>query len=104
MMKSRREMLEEFLAADPADSFSRYALALELEKEQRAEEAITQLKEVLNRDASYVAAYYHLGRLLAREGQMEEARKVYRTGLDVAMKAGDRRTHGEIQEALESLD
>lgn len=103
-MKSRREMLEEFLAADPADSFSRYALALELEKEQRAAEAITQLQEVLNRDASYVAAYYHLGRLLARERQATEAREVYRTGLDVAIKAGDRRTQDEIQEALDSLD
>ena len=97
-------MLEEFLAADPADVFSRYALALELEKEQRPAEAIAQLREVSARDATYVAAYYHLGRLLARAGQSEEAREVYRTGLDVAAKAGDRRTRDEIQEALEALD
>jgi len=103
-MKSRREMLEEFLAADPADLFSRYALALELEKEQRAEEAIAQLRLVIDRDAGYVAAYYHLGRLLVRAGQTNEAREIYRTGLDVAAKAGDRRTRDEIQEALDSLD
>lgn len=97
-------MLEEFLAADPADVFSRYALALELEKEQRAAEAIPELRAVIERDANYVAAYYHLGRLLAQAGEMTEAREVYRTGLDVATKAGDRRTRGEIQEALDSLD
>lgn len=97
-------MLEEFLAADPADLFSRYALALELEKEQRAEEAIAQLRLVIDRDAGYVAAYYHLGRLLVRAGQTNEAREIYRTGLDVAAKAGDRRTRDEIQEALDSLD
>ena len=103
-MKSRREMLEEFLAADAADLFSRYALALELEKEQRPTEAVAELRAVLERDAGYVAAYYHLGRMLARAGQTAEAREVYRTGLDVAAKAGDRRTRDEIQEALDSLD
>ena len=103
-MKSRREMLEEFLAADPADIFSRYALALELEKEQRPTDAIAELGLVIERDAGYVAAYYHLGRLLARAGQTAEARAIYRTGLDRAAQAGDRRTRDEIQEALDSLD
>lgn len=103
-MKSRREILEEFLAADPTDIFSRYALALELEKEQRPAEAIAQLREVNERDAGYVAAYYHLGRMLARTGETAEAREVYRTGLDLAAKAGDRRTRDEIQEAIDSLD
>jgi len=103
-MKSRREMLEEFVAADPADTFSRYALALELEKEQRAPEAIATLREVIARDAGYVAAYYHLGRLLGRAGETEEAREVYRTGLDVATKANDRRTRDEIQQAIDDLD
>ena len=103
-MKSRREMLEEFLAADPADVFSRYALALELEKEQRATDAIAALREVIARDSGYVAAYSRLGRLLARAGETTEAREVYRTGLDVAAKANDRRTRDEIQEAIEALD
>lgn len=103
-MKSRKEMLEEFLAADPADLFSRYALALELEKEQRPADAIAQLHQVIERDAGYIAAYYHLGRLLARAGQTSEARAIYRTGLDRAAQAGDRRTRDEIQEALDSLD
>jgi tetratricopeptide (TPR) repeat protein len=103
-MKSRREMLEEFVAADPADSFSRYALALELEKEGRELEAIPQLQEVIARDPAYVAAYYHLGRMLARLGQMEDARAIYRRGLDAASAAKDERTRSEIQEALEMLE
>ena len=97
-------MLEEFLAADPADAFTRYALALELEKEQRPAEAIGELRAVVKSDPGYVAAYYHLGRMLARAGHTEEARAVYHTGLDVAAKAGDRRTREEIQEALDALD
>lgn len=103
-MKTRREMLEEFVASDPNDSFSRYALALEFEKEGRDEDAISGLQEVLARDASYVAAYYQLGRMLARAGKTDEATDVYRRGLDEARKAKDQRTVSEIQEALELLN
>jgi tetratricopeptide (TPR) repeat protein len=103
-MKSRREMLEEFVAQDPNDSFSRYALALELEKEGRELEAIPHLQEVIARDPNYIAAYYHLGRMLARMGQIEDARATYRRGLDAASAATDQRTRSEIQEALDMLD
>ncbi len=96
-------MLEEFVAADAGDSFSRYALALELEKESRQHEAIAQMKEVIARDPSYVAAYYHLGRLLAGAGDVEEACAIYARGLDESGKAGDQRTRSELQEALDSL-
>jgi tetratricopeptide (TPR) repeat protein len=102
-MTTRREMLEEFVAADPNDSFSRYALALELEKERRAEEAIAQLEEVIRRDEQYVAAYYHLGRMLAKAGREDDALAIYRRGLDAASKAGDQKTHSEIQQAIELL-
>lgn len=102
-MKSRREMLEEFLAADPYDSFSRYALALELEKAGEASAAIAELAEVIRRDANYVAAYYHRGRLLARAGNDAEALEVYQRGLEVATKAGDQKTANEIREAIEML-
>jgi len=103
-MKTRRQMLEDFVAQDPNDSFSRYAFALELEKEGRELEAIQQLQEVIARDPNYVPAYYHLGRLLARRGQIEDARAVYRQGLDAAAAPDDQRTRGEIQEALDMLD
>jgi len=103
-MKTRRDMLEEFVAQDPNDSFSRYALALEFEKESRVEDALPQLREVIARDPSYVAAYYQLGKLLAQVGQIEEARDVYRRGLDAAMASGDQRARSEMQEALDNLD
>jgi tetratricopeptide (TPR) repeat protein len=103
VMKSRREVLLEFLASDPNDSFSRYALALELEKEGRQLEAVSQLQELVTRDPGYVGAYYQLGRLLAREGRTEEAREVYQRGLSVAAEAGDQRTRKELQEAIDLL-
>jgi len=46
-MKTRRELLEDFVAQDPDDPFSRYALALELEKEGNDQGAVPQLHEVI---------------------------------------------------------
>ena len=102
-MKTRRELLEEFVAADPNDSFSRYALALELTKEKRELEAVAQFQEVIARDPNYVAAYYHLGHLLIHLGQVEDGRSIWRRGLDTAGTAGDEKTCKEIQEALDAL-
>ena len=102
-MKTRKEMLEDFLAEDAGDSFSRYALALELEKEGLESDAVAHLQEITVRDPDYVAAYYHLGRLLVRQGMPEAARGAYERGLDAAAKAADQRTLTEIQEALDSL-
>lgn len=103
-MKTRREMLEEFVAQDANDSFSRYALALELEKDGRGEESVAQLKEVIARDASYIAAYHQLGRLLAKGGLSEEARAAYQRGIQIATASGDQRARTEMQEALEMLE
>ena len=103
-MKTRREMLEEFVAADPNDSFSRYALALELDKADSRVNAAAELREVLARDPGYVAAYYHLGRILSRLAEPEEARAVYTRGLEAAATAKDQRALSEIQEALDMLD
>jgi predicted Zn-dependent protease len=102
-MPSRKEMLEEFLAADPDDSFSRYALALELEKAGDVRAAIAQLREVIRRDEKYVAAYYHLGRLLSKAGDEEEALAAYRRGLEMAAEVGDQKTGKEIREAIDLL-
>lgn len=102
-MNTRIETLEGFVAQDPGDVFSRYALALELSKAGRDEEAALHFKEVIARDSTYVAAYYQLGRLLAKTGSVEDAREVYSRGLMAAEAAGDQRTRSELQEALDSL-
>jgi thioredoxin-like negative regulator of GroEL len=102
-MSNRKQLLEQFVAQDAGDSFSRYALALELEKEGKEIEAVEQLREVIARDCEYVAAYQQLGRLLAHGSQIEEARETYRKGVEVAITANDQRARSEMQEALEMI-
>jgi predicted Zn-dependent protease len=102
-MKTRKDILEEFLVQDPNDSFTRYALALELEKQNGLVAAINQLNEVIVRDPSYVAAYHQLGRMLAHTGAVEDAQATYGRGIEVATASGDQKARLEMQEALEML-
>jgi tetratricopeptide (TPR) repeat protein len=103
-MKSRREILEEFVAQDPSESFSRYALALELEKEKRVHEAVEHLREVISRDPGYTAAYQQLGRLLGQIGLLDDARDIYQRGIEAARASGDHRSISEMQDALEMIE
>jgi tetratricopeptide (TPR) repeat protein len=103
-MSNRIEVLEQFVAQDPSDAFSRYALALELVKVGRESDAAIEFNEVISRDSGYVAAYYQLGRLLAQSEDTNAARDVYSRGLVAAKAAGDQRALSELQEALDALD
>ena|SRR5262245_11678355 len=100
---NRIEILKGFLAQDPNDSFSRYALALEYVKTGQKEDARQAFETVREKDPGYVATYFQLGQLLRSMGLKHEAEKAYRTGITVSGKAGDAHTQSELEAALESL-
>jgi Tfp pilus assembly protein PilF len=99
----RIEKLKEFLAANPADNFLQHALALEYIKLGDDQSARALFEEILERDASYVGSYYHLAKLLERQGNVEEAIKVYEIGMQVAKRAGENHAYGELRGAYEEL-
>lgn len=101
--KSRREMLEKFVAEKPNDAFARYGLALECTKLGDDSAATEHFRKLLELHPGYVAAYYQFGQLLGRLGQMDEARKLLSDGVVVAQKAGDMHARDEMQSALNSL-
>src|SRR5262245_1057798 len=99
---SRIEKLKTFLNADPSDSFSRYALALEYVKVDQIDDALQAFETVRDKDPNYVATYYQLGQLYQKIGRRHEAEKTFRTGITVAAKAGDSHTQSELEGALET--
>jgi len=101
--KSRRELLEQFVAERPADAFARYGLALECVKLGDDETALGHFEKLLETHPEYVAGYYQFGQLLARLGRMEEASKLLSKGIAVAAKAGNVHARDEMQAALEAL-
>jgi tetratricopeptide (TPR) repeat protein len=102
-MPSRREKIEAMLRDEPQDTFLRYALALEFEKEGRNDESLAGLQELAAGDPPYVPAFFQAAQQLARLDRIEEARAVLRNGIEVARAQGDAHAAGEMSEFLASL-
>jgi tetratricopeptide (TPR) repeat protein len=99
----RIALLRQHLSSSPGDPFLQHALALELIKAGDDAGARTSFERLLEKDPDYVGSYYHLGKLLERTGQEQEAVKVYEAGMAAAQNAGDRRALGELRSAYEEL-
>lgn len=103
MSKSRLEMLEEFLRADPSDAFARYGLAMEYANQGRTEEALAAFSQLLAHKPDYTAAYYQAGVLLGRLNRIAESRAMFERGIEAAARAGDWHTKSELEIALHEL-
>lgn len=101
---TRIEMLQSYLSEDPADSFSRYALALELIKLSKLEEALNHMAFVNQNDPSYLPNYYHYGKLLEETGRKAEAIAIYQKGESLAMNQKNTHTLNELRGAREALE
>jgi len=101
--KSRREMLEAFVAQKPDDAFARYGLALECVKLGDNDSAVEHFTKLLVSHPGYVAGYFQYGQFLARIGREDEARKLLSDGIVVASQAGDMHARDEMQAALTLL-
>src|SRR5262245_17567342 len=103
MALNRLEVLKGMVAENPNDSFSRYGLAMEYANSGNLEGAVHEYQSLLAVNPDYVAAYYHGGQALEKLGRLDEARGMYRRGLDVTRRTGDGHTHSELQAALDIL-
>ena len=68
-------LIKAMLEKEPEDSFLNYALALEHIANEEFPEAIRIMTAILQRDENYLAAYYQLGKLYEKAGQMNDAIK-----------------------------
>ena len=100
----RIEILKAFISRNPADHFSRHALALEYIKRGDDIAAREQFECILSSDPDYIGSYYHLGRLLERQGDISAAVQTYENGIRAANMAGDRHAAGELRTALDNID
>lgn len=101
--KTRRQKLEEFVAANPKDAFARYGLALDCVHSGDHDAAIEHFRRLLADHPDYVAGYFHYGQLLAKLARTEEAKQVLGAGIGVAQKVGDQHAGSEMQQALAEL-
>jgi thioredoxin-like negative regulator of GroEL len=103
LKKTRRQMLEEFVAKKPDDAFSRYGLAMECMNSGDPAAADTHFRALLHRNADYIPAYLMYAQLLARESRLAEAKQVLTTGIAAAAKKGDQHAAFEMETLLAEL-
>ena len=101
--KSRRQILEDFVAAKPTDAFARYGLAMECANSGDTPAADEHFKALLAAHPEYVAGYFQFGQFLAKSGRTEEARSTLNAGIAASRRAGDDHARSEMEAALAEL-
>jgi thioredoxin-like negative regulator of GroEL len=101
--KTRRQMLEQFVAENPSDAFSRYGLALECSNSGDVPAADTHFRALTERHPDYIPAYLMYAQMLTRESRASDAKAVLAKGISEAQKKGDTHALSEMESLLESL-
>ena len=102
-MTNRLETLKSMVAQNPSDVFSRYGLAMEYRNTGDLEAAMAEFRLLMASNPDYVAAYFHGGQTLERLGLEDEAREVYRKGVEAASRTGNQHARSEMEAALALL-
>ena len=103
MADNRLEILKNLVAQNPSDSFSRYGLAMAHASAGDYAQAVEEYRKLLEINPQYVAAYYHSGQALEKLGKREEARAIYRRGIEASTQTGDTHARSELEAVLELL-
>lgn len=102
-MNKRIAYLKQLIADGKADSFARYAYALELKKEGTVDEALAAFESLRSADPQYLPQYLIAGQMLLDCDRVDEAKAWLEPGLQVAQSQGDGKAVGEIEAALASV-
>ena len=102
-MADRLETLKSLVAQDPSNSFTRYGLAMEYANSGDLAQAVAEYETLLAANPDYAAAYYHGGQALEKLGRKDEARAMYRRGIEATTRTGDAHTRSEIEAVLDLL-
>jgi Tfp pilus assembly protein PilF len=103
MASTRLDILKLMVEQKPADSFARFGLAMEYRNAGDLEAAMGEFRALMAANPGYSPAYFQGGQTLERLGRIEEAREVYRQGIEVTTRGGDQHARSEMQGALDML-
>lgn len=103
-LNPRLEILRSFAEKRPQDPFPRYALAMELKSRGDADQAWAAFESVLADHPDYIASYAPAGEVLIGLDRLDEARAVYRKGIEACARRSDAHTQIHLEEALAALE
>lgn len=103
-MSSKIPTLAARIKANPNDSFSKFALALELLKIEQTSKAQLLFESIVDTDPGYIGVYYHLAKLYAEINENKKALNIYKKGIVMADQISDHHAKSELQGALLALE
>jgi predicted Zn-dependent protease len=102
--KTRRQKLEQFLAQNPKDAFSRYGIALECLREGDIQAAETHFKSLLDANPDYVPGYQMYAQTLAQHNRPDEAKALLNRGIAAASRQSNQHARSEMEGLLAQLE
>lgn len=88
--------LEKLLGTARDGALLRYSLGLQHAKAGDLEKALQYLRDAVERDPLYSAAWKMLGKTLAQAGRADEALAAFTRGIEAARQKGDRQAEKEM--------
>lgn len=98
------QALEKMLAAGNDSAMLRFTLGKAYFDLAQYGKAVMHLEHAVRQDANYSAAWKWLGRALDREGERARAAEVFREGIEVARRKGDRQAEKEMTVFLRRIE
>jgi predicted Zn-dependent protease len=102
-MSKRLAFLKNLVAEGKADSFARYAFALELKNAGLIDDAVVAFEQLRSLDPQYLPQYLMAGQMLIDAGRGEAAQDWLTVGIERATEQGDHHCVGELQSALANV-
>ena len=96
--------LEKLLDTPRDGALLRYSLGLEYAKAGDHARAAQYLRDAVERDPGYSAAWKALARALQESGARDEALEAYRRGIEAARAKGDRQAEKEMTVFMKRLE
>lgn len=103
-MNSKIPTLATRIKKNPNDSFSKFALALELINIDQQSKARLLFENILDNEPNYVGVYYHLAKLYTEFNENKKALETYKEGIKIAAEANNQHSKSELEGALLALE
>ena len=103
MTNNRLDVLKGMVAQNPDDTRTRYMLAMELSNTNDFAGAVSEYQAILANEPDYIPVYFHCGQTLEKLDRVDDARDIYRRGIELCERQGDQKTRDELQGVLEDL-
>lgn len=103
-MSSKIPTLAARIKENPNDSFSKFALALELINIDQITKATLLFESIVKTDPNYVGVYYHLAKIYIETDENKKAVRTYKEGIAIAEIENNQHAKSELQGALLALE